>query len=386
MHFFGIGSLDWLMFGLAWLSLGYLACALSCVWRYRERPHECIQSEPPVSVLKPLNGLDVQLYANLSSFCAQHYPTFQIVFAVASHDDPALPIVARVVREYPDLDLALVVDSRTLGTNYKISNVANAYRLAKYDIVVIADSDMRVEPDYLSRIAAAFAAPNTGAVTCLYTGSSGAGFASTLASMFINESFLPSVLVALRLQALNFCFGATMAVRRDVLRRIGGFEALASQLADDYLLGKLVSALGCEVRLASCVAKNWVYESDLRALWHHEIRWARTVRTVRPISYVFSVITQALPLTAIAWLLSNSTYAALLLSAALALRVILNLAIRTRFRIPGRATWWLIPVRDMLSFAVWAASFLGREVRWQGNTFAVRADGQLRGIDAPEIG
>ena len=294
--------------------------------------------------------------------------------------------VARVVREHPDLDLARVIDSRTIGPNHKISNVANAYRLAKYDIVVIADSDMQVEPDYLSRIAVAFAAPNTGAVTCLYTGISGGGFASTLASMFINESFLPSVWVALRLQALNFCFGATMAVRREALRGIGGFEVLACQLADDYFLDKLVSRLGYQVRLASCVAKNWVCERGLRALWYHELRWARTVRTVRPISYAFSVVTQGLPLTIIVWLVSRSTYAALLLSAALALRVIVKVAIRARFQIPGRTTWWFIPVRDTLSLAVWAASFVGREVRWQGNTFAVRADGQMRGIDAPEIG
>ena len=151
------------------------------------------------------------------------------------------------------------------------------------------------------------------------------------------------------------------------------------------MLGKLVRSLGYQVRLASSVVTNIVYESGLRALWLHELRWARTVRTVRPISYVFSVVTHALPLAVLLWLESRSTHAALLLSAALAMRVVVHHVIRARFRIVGRTMWWLVPARDVLSLAVWAVSFLSREVRWQGNAFTVRADGKMHSIKAPDV-
>lgn len=372
------GAVASLAYLVAWISLGYLTFALVCILRHRWRQSGLSQPQPPLSVLKPLNGLDAQLYENLSSFCAQDYPSFQIVFSVASPGDPAVPVVERVMREHPELDLSLVIDARAIGTNRKISNVANGYQAAKHDVLIIADSDMRVESDYLARIAAAFDSPLVGAVTCLYSATTLNGLASRLASMFINDSFLPSVLVALRLQELKFCFGATMAVRRDALQRIGGFAALGSILADDYMLGQLVSVHGYQVRLASCVVRNIVQENSLRELWLHELRWARTVRTVRPFGYALSIMTQALPVTAALWLLTSSGSSALLLGAAAALRVALHYLIRARFQIPGHTAPWLIPLRDALSFGIWAASFFGRDVRWQGGTFTIQADGEMR--------
>lgn len=359
-------------------SLGYAAFSIACIKRFRRdlRRHAggC---RPPITVLKPVHGMDSQLYDNLRSFCEQDYPEYQVIFAAADQNDPAVAVVRRVIEALPERDLSLVVNNREIGSNRKISNVANAYALAKHDLIVIADSDMRVGPDYLTQVAAGFEEKGVGAVTCLYVGAPSGGLASRLGSMFINESFLPSVLVALRLQDLKFCFGATMAMRRQALDDIGGFEALASYLADDYMLGKLVSDRGYKVNLAPYVVRNVVFESDLKSLLHHELRWSRTVRTVRPVGYAFSALTQALPMSLLLLALHPALYSALAVAAALVLRITQHYTVRNTLGIPGPATPWLVPVRDLLYFAVWAASFLGRNVQWRDARFAVTRNGQM---------
>ena len=359
-------------------SLSYAVFSIACIKRFRKQLRRHAGGcRPAVTVLKPLHGMDSQLYDNLRSFCEQDYPEYQIIFAAADQKDPAVAVVRRLIAEQPARDLSLVVNAREIGSNRKISNVANAYDLAKHDLIVIADSDMRVGPDYLAQVAAGFEEKGVGAVTCLYVGAPSGGLASRLGSMFINESFLPSVLVALRLQDLKFCFGATMAMRRQALDDIGGFEALASYLADDYMLGKLVSDKGYKVNLAPYVVKNVVYEPDLKSLLQHELRWARTVRTVRPAGYAFSVLTQPLPMSLLLLALQPALHSVLFVAAALLLRTVQHYTVRDAFGITAPAAPWLVPVRDLLYFAVWAASFFGRDVQWRDAKFAVTRNGHM---------
>jgi ceramide glucosyltransferase len=304
---------------------------------------------------------------------------------VSDAADPAVTTIERVIEDFPNLDLELVVDDRLIGTNFKVSSLANMLRRAKYDILVIADSDMRVQPDYLGSIVAPFEDPDVGAVTCLYRGSPVGGLASAIAAMFINEWFLPSVLVALTFERLRFCFGASMAVTRKALDAIGGFEPLANDLADDYMLGKLISERGYTICLAPYLVENVVFEPDLKALFLHELRWARTVRTVRPIGYTLSFLTYSLPVSILflAVTLATGFASAGVIAVALAigLRVFLHYAVRAAFDIASPVMPWLIPIRDILAFLVWCASFLGRNVQWRHGKFSLDSDGRLTVVD-----
>lgn len=370
-------------YGLVAAALGYAAIALVRVWTF-PRPRPWSGARPPMTVLKPVAGAEPNLDANLRSFCAQDYPDFQILFAVRDARDPAIPIVERLVAEFPHRGAALVVDPTVIGTNYKMSNVFNLMRLVRHDLLVVADADCRIGPTYLADIAAAFADPRVGAATCIYKGTPlRPRLADRLGAMFINEWFLPSVLVALLHEPLRYCFGATMAVRRDVLQSIGGFRALASYLADDYMLGHLVAAKGHKVALARHVVDITVDEGSLAGLVRHELRWARTMRTVRPVGYALSGLTDAIPLT-ILWgavmgfvrpdLLTTDL---LLLAGAVGLRVGLHYAARARLNLVGPAMPWLVPVRDLLTFAIRVMSFTGRRVAWQNRDFIVQADGRM---------
>ena len=332
----------------------------------------------PVTILKPVCGLDPGLYGNLRSFCEQDHPEFQVLFGVRDPDDPAIPVVERVIRDFPGRDLGLVVDERVIGTNLKVSNLANMFPQAKHDVLVVADSDMRVDRKYLSAVTAPFADPKVGAVTCLYKGTPVGGLPSVLGSMFINDWFLPSVLAALTFNPMRFCFGATMAVRREALEEIGGFSALASHIADDYMLGRLVSESGYSVELSRYVVENLVLEPDVKTLIRHEMRWARTVRSVQPLGYTFSFLTNAIPLALILVLVSGFAAAGwAMLALAIVLRVTLHNVVRASVGIRGPAMPWLVPARDILSFVVWGGSFFGRDVHWREQRFLLEADGQL---------
>ena len=370
-------------YGIVAAALGYAAIAAVRLWTLPRRGPKP-GPQPPITVLKPIAGAEPNLEQNLRSFCVQDYPDFQILFAVRDARDPAIPIVERLVKEFPERGAALVVDPTVIGSNYKISNVFNLMRLARHDLLVVADADCRVGPSYLADLAAAFADPAVGAATCLYKGTPlRPRLADRLGAMFINEWFLPSVLVALLTEPLRYCFGATMAVRRDVLQSIGGFRALASYLADDYMLGHLVAAKGHKVALARHIVDITVDEGTLPSLLRHELRWARTMRTVRPWGYALSGLTDAIPLTilwaVVMWFGRPGLLPVdlLLIGLAVALRVLLHYAARARLGRPGPARPWLVPVRDLLTFAIRVMSFTGRRVAWQNQDFIVQADGRM---------
>ncbi len=359
----------------------YVVVAIHCVFR-RERRVRPLRNALPVTVLKPLCQAEHELRENLRSFCLQDYPTYQIVFGVQDAADPALAEVRALMRDHPELDISVVVDSAVFGSNLKVSNLVNMYRAAKYDLIVIADSDMRVGSDYLAAVVAEFDDPSVGAVTCLYSGTANKGLASQLGAMFINEWFVPSVLVATSFSDLRFCFGATMAVRRQALAAIGGLEALNHQLADDHMLGKLIAELGYKVRLCPYIVVNVVDEPSLGSLFRHELRWARTVRTVQPFGYAMSFVTYAIPMSILVSIgieasLDWDEMSLIAVWIALTLRVVVHLAVGWTLKSYRPTDFFLIPVRDLLSFAVWAASYFSRNVAWKNQKFYVHADGRM---------
>ena len=370
--------IDFVFLGLVIFAAVYWLAAFASVVLYRRRRPCTSDVAPPVTILKPLRGNDGQLYENLRSFCLQDYRSFEIVFGVRDLHDPAVPVVERLRHEFPGLELKLVADSRTIGTNLKVSNLANLVRHAKHDTLIVADSDMRVGPGYVRAVVGPLEDHRVGLVTCLYRGVASYGVASQLGAMF-NEWFLPAALVGTHVERLRHAFGATIACRRDTLRSIGGFEAVADQLANDYMLGWLVSGRGLRVVLVPYVVENLVTERTLLTLFLHELRWARTFRTLRPVAYFCSLFTYGIPLSLL-WLAASrgSRPACIAMALHVGLRVVGRLVL---YRSLGQPLpWsdtWLVPVRDVVSFVVGILSFLGRTVRWNDERFRVRRDGCL---------
>jgi ceramide glucosyltransferase len=260
----------------------YWLVALVLIGTFTSRRPASVRFHAPVSVLKPLCGVDDNLYENLRSFCDQEYPSYQVLFGVRRSDDPAVPVVRRLIKEFPERDLSLVVSDLCLGTNPKVSLLATLSRRARYDTLVIADSDIRVGREYLNVVVSPLADRRVGLVTCLYKGMPTRGVWSVLGAMFINEWFFPSAVVATTFGRVAYAFGATIACQRRTLTGIGGFESLAHDLADDYVLGARVARQGLSVVLSPYVVETVVADRRLTALWDHELRWARTLRTVDP--------------------------------------------------------------------------------------------------------
>ena len=367
-------------------SAAYVLTAIRRVAAFDRQVHKPGSFQPPVTILKPVCGLDDGLLENLRSFCQQDYPAYQILFGVHDTDDQAVPIVRQLIETFPDLDIQLIVDSNISTANLKASNLDNMYRFAKHDYLVIADSDMRVESDYVATVMAPFEDSKVGVVTCLYKGTSRGGLPSILGSMFINEWFLPSVLVSAGLRDIRFCFGATMAVRRYLLDEIGGFRFLGRFLADDHMLGKLVSDHGYKVALSGYVVENVVLEKSLKDLFGHELRWSRTVRMVEPLGHAFSFIMYGVPLAFFGALMIDVTFdwdwfEVALIAVAVSLRLWMHVVVRHKLELPKDASLWFVPLRDVLSFVVWGASFLSRRIVWRGKTFTVNRNGLIAGSE-----
>lgn len=358
----------------------YLLLAALAVRRFSGIAIVAAGAPAPVTVLKPLHGEDAQLYENLRSFCVQRHPCFQILFGVRDPADPAIAVVRRLIAEFRERDLALVVDPSISGSNFKVSNLENMVPLAKHDIFVIADSDMRVGPDYLVAVTAPLADAGTGLVTCLYRGQPVAGLCSRLGAMFVNHGFLPSALIGERIRPGDACFGATMALRRDIYATIGGFASLRDQLADDYALGAAIRRAGKRVVLSPRLVDTIIAEPDFATLLRHELRWARTIRLIAPLGFAASFITHPLGLSLVAGLALGFPPLMLgVLAVVLACRLTMVGIIDRALGLPATPLW-LVPLRDMLSFAVFIASFFGNRVAWRDNTFRIAADGRLVSI------
>lgn len=335
----------------------------------------------PVSVLKPLHGDEPALYENLRSFCTQDYSDYQIVFGVHSEDDRALDTVRRLQREFPQLTLDCVIDPTLHGSNHKVSNLINIERATRHDWLVLADSDIRVGPDYLRRVTAPLAQPDTGIVTCLYRGRPTGGLWARLGALFINEWFTPTVLVAWLFGSRNFGFGATIALRRDALEAIGGLQAMTWHLADDYRLGELTRERGLQTVLSDYIVETSVIEATAGELVRHELRWLRTIRAIQPAGYTMMFMTFGLPLIMLMALLPSATSMTFcLLSVTAVARTVLHywgLGRRRHQLLTTLLTLPLLPLRDALSLLVWAVSFTSRRVSWAGREFTVTEDGSF---------
>jgi ceramide glucosyltransferase len=341
------------------------------------------RAEPAVTLLKPLHGDETSLYENLASFCDQAYAgPLQMIFGVARSDDPAIAAVERLRKEFPGKTIELVIDATISGTNPKVSNLINMSRLIVHDIVVIADSDIRVRPDYLSRIVSALE-QRGGVVTVPYYGIATDNLWSRLAAMSIEGHFLSGVLVGSLFALSRPCLGSTIALHRSSLTAIGGFEAIADCLADDYEIGALIAARGEPVSLLPFAVGHVCDERSFAQLWRHEVRWAMTIRSIDPVGYLGWSVTHAFPLALIALAIGGGEVAAFLAAAALACRGLLIYAIERGYGLPPRP-YWLIPLRDLLSFAVFVAGFISRDVRWKGHRFKLESEGTLIPNQFPE--
>jgi len=364
---------------LAALAMGYtIAAALAVrVGRAaRARPPRVL---PPVTVLKPLCGAEPALYEHLRTFCEQSYPRWQIVFGAREPHDGALEAVERLRSEFPHLDLQVAVNAQQHGTSSKVSNLVNMLPLARHDYLVISDSDIRVERDYLERVITPLLDEGVGVVTCAYRGRPRPGLWSMLGAMFINEWFMPSVRVAAALGSRAFAFGATIALRRDTLAGIGGFTAIVNQLADDYRLGELTRRLGLRTVLSDVEVETSVHESGLGELVRHELRWLRTIRTVQPLGYALGSITFGLPVALLGTIIAGGSASTLAMVAiTVAARLMINSAPRSARSLPGQL--FLIVCNDLLGFLLWCWSFTARRVHWRDGLYQLAPDGTIQPI------
>jgi ceramide glucosyltransferase len=359
-----------------------LALVAVLVWRGRAGA-KATAKLPPVTVLKPLCGAEPGLYENLRSFCQQDYPQFQIVFGVCDPDDPALGAVERLVAEFPGVPLDIVVDPRQHGGNRKVSSLINMLGRARHDVLVMADSDACVKPDYLAAVTAPLLDRKVGLVTCLYHGEPTERIWSRLGAMYVNEWYMPSVLLARLFGHEGYASGQTLCMRRETLQGIGGLRAIADHLADDYRLGELIRALGLRIVLSPYVLRAEHHEPSLDLLVQHEVRWMRTLRILRPRSFGLIFFGFSLPLAVLGLLLnameaSPSVLTWSLFGVTVVARLALHFAHRLRGERPLLADFWLVPARDLLLCWVWWRTFFTSRITWRGTEFDVDAHGIMR--------
>jgi len=373
------------IFGCLSSSIYYLLCLWSARQFLRQRSAGAwpTQTLPPVSILKPLKGTDPDIYESFRSHCLQDYPEYEIIFGVSNADDPAVASVQQLQREFPERAIRLVVSPTKLGANVKVSNLEQMLQSARHEHLIVNDSDIRVERDYLQRVMAPLAGAQVGMVTCLYRGVAAPTLGSRLEALGISTDFCAGVMVARQLEGgLRFGLGSTLAFRRVDLERIGGFQSIVDFLADDYELGRRIAGLGLQVVLSDVVVETHLPAYDLRGFLDHQLRWAQGVRDSRTGGYVGLVFTFGLMwalLNLIAAHAASWSWAVLGVTVGLRLAVALAIgcAVLRDTRLLGNL--WLLPVRDLVAVGVWIASFAGHTVTWRGDRFELK-NGRLTRI------
>jgi ceramide glucosyltransferase len=373
-----IHGMGWTAVGLSQLGALYTLLAAIATLGVLNRAKHVNNALPDVTIIKPLNGAHAALRDTLERFCQQDYPgKIQIVFGVHDAADPSIAIVRALQRAYPALDIDLVVDPRLHGNNRKTSNLVNIVGHAKHEVLILSDSDIIVDRTYVQTVVAALAEPGVGLVSCLYVGKDGPNLWSRLSAMAINYHFIPGAILGKALGLAQPCFGSTIAVRSDVLSRIGGFAAFADHLADDYEIGRAVRRLGLKIAMPPMVVSHICDEAKAGELIGREIRWGRTVRQIDPFGYAGSLITYPLPLALVALALLGPTQSMLgLVAMVLAMRIAFKFCIDAATG-ERAGSWWLIPFSDVLSFGVFIASFAVNSVGWHGTRFRVSREGAL---------
>jgi len=377
----------WLVLALAVAPFGfYLLSIWSAVSFFRRREPLADDSfAPPISILKPCRGLDREIYENFASFCRQDYPQYEILFAVAGRQDPVVPVIERVMREFPSPPIRLLDNIPAVGANGKVNKLVRLAAEARYDLLVINDSDVRVSPDYLRRVAASFRDPQVGAATAMYRAETEGSLGADLEAVGISSEFQAGVLSAWRLEGVKFALGATMACTRKALEAIGGFEALADYHSDDYELGSRIAARGYRVELLRDPVMLVHGRQTFGEFAAHQLRWALTTRFARPGGHFGLLLTFGLPWSLVAAAIAPAPWIA---AAYLGAYLVLRMAAAWTVGVWGlgdsllRRRMWLIPLRDATGFVTWVASYFWTRIEWRGSAFHV-VDGKLVPLDAP---
>lgn len=358
----------------------YQLLALLAVRAFFAREKKAVDARPRVSIIKPLKGLDTESRLNLESFCLQDYPECQIIFVLQSAEDPIIPVIRTLMADYPHLDLELVINATVHGANGKVTNLINAYARAKHDIIVLADSDIRVQPDFLKNITAHFSLPAVGLVTSLYRGVQVHGAASAIEALGFSVDMMPNVIVAARLEGLTFALGAATAVRRQALESIGGFSSLADYLADDYQLGNMIKRAGWQLVLSRDFVESVMPRESLADVLARQLRWCRTMRVSRPFGYLASGITQPFLAVVLSFAVAGFTLPAcaallLLYLVRAASLIFLNRSFVKDGLLPRYL--WLLPIRDWLALITWGLAFTGNRVTWRGAAYILGCEGKM---------
>lgn len=362
---------------LALIPFVYYCVAILATLRFfrRERGKALPDFQPPVSILKPVRGVDFGSYENFASFCRQDYPDYEILFCVNDLSDPAVPVVQKVMSDFPERRIRLLTGAPRLGTNQKVNNLVLLSKEAQHEILVQSDADVRVGPNYLKEMAAPFADPQLGVLSCVYRSVAQPNLGAELEAIGAASDFFAGALVADWKEGVTFALGASVATTKSWLAKIGGYEAIADLLADDYEIGNRVHQAGGKVLLSREVVWTMYPAQTLRGFWQHQVRWARTTRVVRPFSFFGLLVTHGLPWAVLGALVApNAAIATTYLLAYLILRA----SVAWVVGIWGindevlRRKLWLIPFRDAVHFLVWLAGFTSNRVNWGGVEYQIR--------------
>src|SRR6266446_7063809 len=373
---------------LAVAPLVYYALATFAAWRFfrRERARVLPNYTPPVTVLKPVRGVDFGSYENFATFCRQEYPEYEILFAVNDDADLAVPVIRRIIAEFPERRIRLLVGAEDLGANRKVNKLARLAREARNEVLVLTDGDVRVGPHFLREVVAPLVARKIGAVTCFYRGIAEKNLGAEIEAVGASSDFFAGVLMAGWTEGITFALGASIATTKEWLGKIGGFEAMADTLADDYELGNRIAKAGGGVVLSREAVWTMYPAQTFRGFWDHQVRWARTVRLCRPLSYVGLLFTQGLPWALLAALLAPVKWMATAYPLAY---LVLRFAMAWIVGIWGvgdellRRKIWLVPLRDAVHFVIWLASFGSNHVRWGNVEYMIR-QGRMVPVGDPE--
>ena len=358
----------------------YSLLSVVAALRYLSVRPPALNSLEPISILKPLAGLDLGLESNLRSFFEQDYPTFEILFAVRSEDDAAVEVVEKLRREYQRVPSRLLLTGESPYPNAKVYSLEQMLAAAANDLVVMSDSDIRVTPGLLKRVAAEFQDSGLGIATCPYRAVAGPSFWSRLEAIGMNTDFAAGILVARMLEGMKFAVGPTIAARRRVLQAIGGFDRLKDYLAEDFVMGKFAADAVHGVTLSSYVIEHHIGSADLRHNVAHRLRWARSTRRSRPWGYVGQLFTMPLPLALLVCAVSPAWWPALVVT--FGVRLLAAYVISARV-LRAQINWLLLPIEDVNAFCFWLAGFFGNTIVWRGRRYRLYSDGRFELLASP---
>ena len=332
------------------------------------------ESAPPISILKPIHGLDRETYENYASFCNQDYPEFEILLCVGDERDATVPVIEKIIADFPQRSIRLLIGSEPLGTSDKVNKLCRMVREARHDTVIVSDSDVRVGPGFLRAVVRPFSDAKVGGVTCLYRGLTDGGFAADLEALGNSADFAPGVLVARLFGGLDFMLGAVMATTKKHLAEIGGFESLADYFCDDYELGNRIAARGYRVELSRFPVDIAYPRETMADAFCHQLRWNLSIRYSRPWGHLGLIFSNALPWAALVGALVTWRVAAVYLAIALFFRIMLAISVGLRGMRDRliRRDFWMLLLRDAFAFAVWMASFFPQRIHWRDRQFRVR--------------